>query len=134
MSSIPKWFSSGNYSPPTDEHPSESIEKYKCRLTIAAYTKMLKQGIDYEEKHASTVRWDSLKILMAIAVKFEFDIVLYDISSFFLYGKIIEGSEMYMHIPPGWEGNEGNTSDNVWKLQGTLYGMPNAPHEAQKVS
>ena len=71
--------------------------------------------------------------LLPPTVKFGFDIVLYDISSFFLYGRIIEGSEMYMFIPAGWEGNESNDSDNVWKLHGTLYGMPNAPHEAQKV-
>ncbi len=44
--------------PPTVELPLGFIEKHKCRLTVAAYTKMLKQGIDYEEKHyASTVRW-----------------------------------------------------------------------------
>ena len=120
--------------PPDIDHPSGSLDKHKCRLTIAAFTKMLKQGIDYEEKHAGTVRWDSLKILIAIAVKYDFDIVLYDISSFFLYGKLADGSEMYMNIPAGWEGNDGPTpSTNVWKLCGTLYGMPHAPHEAQKV-
>jgi hypothetical protein len=97
---------------------------------------MLKQGVDYAEKHAGTVRWDSLKILIAIAVMKGLDIVLYDISSFFLYGKLAEGAEMYMHIPEGWEGNEEaitNEDENVWKLRGTLYGMPHAPHEAQKV-
>ena len=32
--------------PPTDEHPHGSIDKFKYRLTIAAFTKMLTQGID----------------------------------------------------------------------------------------
>ena len=121
--------------PPDDEHPTGSVDKRKCRLTIAAFTKMLKQGIDYAEKHAGTVRWDSLKVLIAIAVKMDWDIVLYDIASFFLYGCLAEGAEMYMNIPYGWEGNDGDapSTTNVWKLTGTLYGMPNAPHEAQKV-
>ena len=39
--------------PPDAENPTGSLDKHKCRLTIAAYTKMLKQGVDYAEKHAS---------------------------------------------------------------------------------
>ena len=61
--------------PPDDTHPTGSIEKHKVRMTVKAFTKMLRQGIDYEEKHASTVRWNSIKILIAIAVKMDFDIV-----------------------------------------------------------
>ena len=59
----------------------------------------------------------------------DFDIVLYDISSFFLYGEIFEAriGNLHAYIPLGWEGNEDNTSDNVWKLQGALYGMSSAP-------
>jgi hypothetical protein len=103
-------------------------------MTVAAFTKMLRQGIDYEEKHAGTVRWNSIKILIAIAIKFDFDIVLVDIKTFFLYGKLLPGNEMFMEIPKGWEDSEEElTGDYVWKLLGTLYGMPQAPHEAQKV-
>jgi hypothetical protein len=120
--------------PPDDAHPTGSVEKHKVRMTVAAFTKMLRQGIDYEEKHAGTVRWNSIKILIAIAVKFDFDIVLIDIKTFFLYGKLPPGKEMYMEIPDGWEDSEEElTGDYVWKLFGTLYGMPQAPHEAQKV-
>ena len=36
--------------PPCEEHPHGSIEKFRFRQTIAAYTKMLTQGIDYKEK------------------------------------------------------------------------------------
>lgn len=120
--------------PPDAENPTGSIEKHKVRMTIAAFTKMLKQGIDYEEKHAATVRWNSIKILVAIAVQFDFDIFLIDIKTFFLYGKLPKGSEMFMEIPAGWEDSEEEVKgDYVWKLLGTLYGMPQAPHEAQKV-
>jgi hypothetical protein len=103
-------------------------------MTVLAFTKMLRQGIDYEKKHASTVRWNSINILIAIAVKMEFDIVLIDIKTFFLYGRLTPGNEMYMEIPKGWEDSEGELiGDHVWKLFGTLYGMPQASHEAQKV-
>jgi hypothetical protein len=33
--------------PPDDNHPTGSIEKHKVRMTIAAFTKMPRQGIDY---------------------------------------------------------------------------------------
>ena len=88
--------------PPDLSHPLGSIGQFKYRQTIAAYTKMLKQGIDYKEKYASTVRWNSIKILIAVAVKFNFDIVLFDISTFFLYGKLGKGEEMFMEQPRDW--------------------------------
>ena len=51
-------------------------------MTIAAYTKMLVQGIDYAEKHASTARWNTIKILLAVAVHFDYEITTCDIKTF----------------------------------------------------
>ena len=117
--------------PPDEFNPNGTIDKCKFRLTIAAYTKMLKEGIDYEEKHASTVRWNAIKILIAIAVKFDLDITAIDISTFFLYGELEE--EMYMEIPDGWEENDNTAGEWVWLLNKSVYGMPQAGNCAQKV-
>jgi hypothetical protein len=116
--------------PPTEEHPHGSIEKFKVRMTIAAYTKSLIQGIDYAEKYASTVRWNSIKIIIAIAVQRDLDIVLYDISSFFLYGEMVD--TMYMEQPPGWEPHDKPREDFICKVNRTIYGCPQASHRAQK--
>ena len=62
---------------------------------------MLTQGIDYAEKYASTVRWNSIKMLIAIAVLHDYDIVLFDIAAFFLYRKLKE--KVFMEQPKGWE-------------------------------
>ena len=75
-------------------------------MTVKAFTKMLRQGIDYEEKHTSTVRWNSIKILIAIAIKMDFDIVLIDIKTFLLYGRLTPGNEMYMEILKVWEDSD----------------------------
>ena len=115
--------------PPDEEHPHGSIDKFKCRLTIAAFTKVLKQGIDYEEKYASTVRWNSIKVLIAIAVVCDYDIVLYDIASFFFYGDLTD--EMYMEQPHGWEPDDKPREEFVCKLNRTIYGCPQASHCAQ---
>jgi len=62
--------------PPTVDYPNGKLDKFKYRLTIQALTKLLKEGVDYEEKYASTVRWSSYLALIAIAVKYDYDIGL----------------------------------------------------------
>ena len=74
--------------PPTKDDPHATIDKFKFRLTIAAYTKSMKQGVDYEEKRASTVRWEAILAIIAVAVKYDLDIALIDINTFFLYGHL----------------------------------------------
>ena len=116
--------------PPCEEHLHGSIEKFRFRLTCAAYTKMLTQGIDYKEKHASTVRWNSIKMLIAIAVHHDFDLVLYDISTFFLYGELTD--EVYMEQPLGWEPADKPREDYITQVMRGMYGLPQAGHCAQR--
>ncbi len=118
--------------PPDLEHPMGSIDKFRYRMTIAAFTRMLKQGIDYKEKYASTVQWNAIKILIAIAVKEDFDIALFDIATFFLYGELEEGEEIFMEQPPGWVTSDYPAEDWIWKLNKSMYGLPNAAHCAQR--
>jgi hypothetical protein len=119
------------FHPPDAEHPEGRLDKYKMRLTIAAYTRMLTEGIDYADKHAGTVRWSAMKIIIATATKFDYDLILLDISTFFLYGECKE--EMYMEIPEGW-GKDGKDADSgyVFRLKKTVYGLPQASNAAQK--
>jgi hypothetical protein len=118
--------------PPDEFNPNGSLDKHKVRMTVAAYTKLAKQGIDYEEKRSSTVRWNTIKAQVAIAVKYDLKITTTDIKTFFLYGILEEGFPMYMEIPDGWaeEGTDG--PDWVWKLKKAVYGMPQAGACAQK--
>jgi hypothetical protein len=116
--------------PPSPDSPYGSIDKFKYRLTIAAYTRTLKQGIDYKEKHAATVQWNSIKIIIALAVKMDWDIVLFDIATFFLYGKL--DKPVFMEQPEGWDSDEQPIRDCIWKIDRTLYGLPEAHHKAQK--
>ena len=118
------------FNPPDEKNPHGSLDKHKVRLTIAAYTKTLTEGIDYQEKNASTVRWTAVKILLAIAVKFDYDITLIDIASFFLYGDLDE--EVYMEFPPRWAEEEQDSPEYVWLLKKGVYGWPAASNKAQK--
>jgi hypothetical protein len=119
------------FHPPDVTHPEGRLDKYKYRLTIAAYTRMLTEGIDYADKHATTVRWSAVKMIMAVAARHDFDIMLLDISTFFLYGECTD--EVYMEIPKGW-GKDGKDADSgyVFQLNKTVYGLPQASNAAQK--
>ena len=92
---------------------------------------MLTEGIDYADKHAGTVRWSAAKLIIAIATKFDYNITLLDIFTFFLYGECEE--EMYMEIPKGW-GKDGKDADSgfIFRLKKTVYGLPQASNAAQK--
>ena len=117
--------------PPDEFNPNGTLDKHKVRMTTAAYTKMLKQGIDYEEKHASTVRWNTIKVMFCTAVRDDLDITTADIKTFFLYGKLDD--EVYMEIPDGWDEDGKDGPDFVWKLKKSVYGLPQAGHCAQKI-
>jgi hypothetical protein len=118
--------------PQTPQHPNGSIEKFKYRLTIAAYTRMMKEGIDYKEKHASTVRWNSIKVMLAIAVHNNLDIYLWDIKTFFLYGELPDSEVVYMEQAPGWEEPGKPTEEWICRLNKSMYGLPQAGHHAQQ--
>ena len=116
--------------PPTPDEPEGSLDKFKYRLTIAAYSKMLTQGIDYAEKHANTVRWNAVLVLIAIAVTHDLDIVLFDIATFFLHG--ILDDVVYMEQPEGWEPEDKPRKDYICKLNKSMYGLPQASHVSQR--
>jgi hypothetical protein len=116
--------------PPTPFEPHATLDTHKYRMTIAALKHTMKPGIDYTEKYASTVRWNSVKMIIAIAVKHDFDLVLFDISTFFLYGELDD--EVYMEIPEGWEEEDKPRENFVFKLHRSMYGLPQASYCAQR--
>jgi hypothetical protein len=104
-------------------HPDGTLDKRKSRFVIAAYTKSLVQGIDYEEKYAGTAR--SPFILGIIAAHFDMELTVIDIKTFFLYGKL------FMEEPAGYE--EPDKEDYICKLLARIYGCPQWAYCAKKV-
>ena len=115
---------------PTAENPHGTLDKFRARLTIAAFTRILKEGVDYEEKYASTVHWNSMRNMLAIAAHHDLDITLFDIKTFFLYGEIPDGERVYMEQLKGYE--EPGKEDWVCKLKRGMYGYPPASNYAQQ--
>ena len=68
-------------------------------------------------------------VQFAIAVKFDLEIALIDVKTFFLYGNLED--EVYMEQPPEWEDARYPIKDYVCRLQRSMYGLPQASHCAQ---
>ena len=120
------------FNPPSAEEPNGSLDKFKYRLTIAAFTSMLTPGIDYKEKFASTVRWSALKLIIAQAVKEGWDLLHLDIKAFFLYG-ILDGTKpVFMEQPDGWDTVDKPRDQFICLVDKSMYGHPAASHCAQK--
>jgi hypothetical protein len=112
-------------------HPDGTLDKRKSRFVIAAYTKSLVQGIDYEEKYAGTARFPSILGIVAQAAHFDMELTVIDIKTFFLYGKLGENDKLYMEQPAGYE--EPDKEDYVCKLLASIYGCPQGAYCAKKV-
>lgn len=117
--------------PPLPGEHEATLDKFKFRQTIAAYTKMMIHGVDYEEKRASTVRWEATLVLIASAVILDLEIALLDVKTFFLYGKLKPEYAVYMEQPPEWVDEQWPADEWVCKLERSMYGLPQAPHRAQ---
>ena len=75
------------------------IIRYKARLIAKGFTQTA--SLDYEETFAPVARLDSLRLLLAIAAVFDWEVHHVDIKTAYLNGHLNE--EIYMDQPRGFE-------------------------------
>lgn len=92
-----------------------NVQRYKARLVARGFRQ--REGIDYHETHSPVVRFDSIRIILAIAASGSKTIQQFDVKTAFLYGNIDEA--IYMRQPEGYE--DGTT--RVYKPKRSLYGL-----------
>ncbi|KAK7861884.1 hypothetical protein R5R35_001481 [Gryllus longicercus] len=89
--------------------------RFKARLCAKGFSQ--EKGVDYDEIFSPTTRYESIRILLATAVKNNYKILQFDVRTAFLYGDLHE--TIYMDPPEG-----ANISDGqVCRLQKSLYGL-----------
>ncbi|CAM9000875.1 unnamed protein product [Rhodiola kirilowii] len=64
------------------------IDKHKARLVAKGY--LQKYGVDYNEVFAPVARWDTIRLLLAIAAQRGWIVYQLDVKSAFLYGELKE--------------------------------------------
>jgi hypothetical protein len=97
------------------------VVKHKTRLVVKGYSQQ--QGVDYEEVFAPVARLEAVRLLLALAAHWSWEVHHMDVKSAFLNGNLMK--EVYVLQPPGFvvAGRE----NKVLKLKKALYGLHQAP-------
>lgn len=103
-----------------------NLTTYKARLVAKGFTQV--QGIDYDETFSPVVMFKSVRIMLAIAAYYDYEIWQMDVKTAFLNGKMDE--DVYMIQPQGFE--DPNNVNKVCKLQRSIYGLKQASRSWNK--
>ena len=97
-----------------------NVTVYKARLVAKGFRQI--QGVDYDETFSPVAMLKSVRIMLAIAAFFDYEIWQMDVKTAFLNGNIEE--ELYMVQPKGFV--DPKDADKVCKLQRSIYGLKQA--------
>ena len=93
---------------------------FKARLVAKGYTQT--HGIDYDETFSPVAKIKSIRILLAIAAFYDYEIWQMDVKTAFLNGKLEE--DVFMTQPEGFEHKK--YPNKVCKLVKSIYGLKQA--------
>lgn len=96
------------------------IDKYKARLVAKGYSQVY--GIDYYDTYAPVARLASLRTILAVAARNDWDVDVFDFQSAFLNGKLDEDEVIYMQLPQGLHHTSSSIKHPVARLHVALYG------------
>ncbi|GJT09653.1 putative RNA-directed DNA polymerase, partial [Tanacetum coccineum] len=102
------------------------VHTYKARLVAKGCTQTY--GIDYEETFSPVADIRAIRILIAIAAYYDYEIWQMDVKTAFLNGRLDE--DIYMEQPEGYV--DPKFPNGVCKLQRAIYGLKQASRQWNK--
>ena len=99
--------------------------RYKARLVVRGFEQ--REGIDYKETFAPVAKFATVRILLALATHFDWEVEQMDVKTAFLYPEIED--EVYISKPEGYNAFHPDEMDTgeVFRLVKTLYGLRQSP-------
>ena len=97
-----------------------SIERFKAKLVVKGYSQI--PGLDYNKTFAPVTRYDSLRLIIALAAQLSLGISELDIKLALTYGDLDE--DIWIKPPPGI-----GLDDKALHLNQALYGLKQAPKQ-----
>ncbi|KAI3636627.1 hypothetical protein MIR68_005316 [Amoeboaphelidium protococcarum] len=97
---------------------SGQVERFKARLVIQGFRQV--KDVDYTETFAPVAKFNTIRMVIAIAAKYDMIIHQMDVNTAFLNGILNE--EIYMKGPVGTE-----FEGQILRLLRSLYGLKQAP-------
>ena len=95
--------------------------RFKCRLVACGYSQI--PGQDFDQTHSPVVRIQTIRLVLALFMKYGFHLDNMDVSTAFLYADLKEAN--YMRAPPGMDLPEGK----YLELKKALYGLHQSSRE-----
>jgi hypothetical protein len=97
-----------------------NVHIYKARLVAKGFRQV--QGVDYDETFSPVAMLKSIRIILAIAAYFDYEIWQMDVKTAFLNGNLEE--DVYMIQPEGFV--DPNNARKICKLKKSIYGLKQA--------
>jgi len=101
------------------------VIKYKARWVCKRFRQ--EQRIDYDETFASVVKATIIKMLLALAAKYDYEAEQMNVVTAFLEAH--QKEEVRVQQPPGFEQKGPNETFLACRLNKALYGLKQAPRE-----
>ena len=102
-------------------NPDGTVCRHKARLCAKGFSQ--RAGIDYDEVYAPVVRYESVRVLLAVAAHHQLHLMQFDVKTAFLHGDLEE--TIFMDQPANFEDGSGR----VCRLLKGLYGLTQAPRQ-----
>lgn len=103
------------------QKPDGSIDRFKARHVAKGFDQV--SGVDYHETFSLIIKSTTIRLILALAVQFNWQIKQLDVSNAFFHSVLDE--EVYMEQPQGFVDPSNPTY--ACRLHKSLYGLKQAP-------